>query len=101
MFANKFGKNPCFLSSPAGTFKVSYVSSASDVCGNFTEAAFYQLYTNDGTFGTGKIMYYDAYGTTPVTGFQWIVKNTGGSGDPIYGLNSVTGEVGTTTGFTC
>ena len=85
----------------AGTFKVSYVSSASDVCGNFTEAAFYQLYTNDGTFGTGKIMYYDAYGTTPVTGFQWIVKNTGGSGDPIYGLNSVTGEVGTTTGFTC
>jgi hypothetical protein len=85
----------------AGTFKVSYVSSASLVCGNFTQAAFYQLYTNDGTFGTGKIMYYDAYGTTPVTGYQWIVKNTGGSGNPVYGLNTVTGEVGITTGFTC
>ena len=95
------GINPIPTHFSAGTFKVSYVSSASLVCGNFTQAAFYQLYTDDGTFGTGKIMYYDQYGTTPVTGYTYIVKNTGGSGNAVYNLNSVTGEVGVTTGFTC
>jgi hypothetical protein len=85
----------------AGTFKVSYVNSASLVCGNFTQAAFYQLYTNDGTFAQGKIMYYDAYGVTPVTGYSYIVKNTGGGSNPIHNLNTSTGEVGAATGFTC
>jgi hypothetical protein len=85
----------------AGTFKVSYVSSASNVCGNFTESAFYQLYTDDGTYAQGKIMYYDEYGNNPVTGYIWIVKNTGGSGNDVRGLNSVTGEVGAATGITC
>lgn len=85
----------------AGTFKVSYVSSASLVCGNFTQCAFYQLYTDDGTFGTGKIMYLDAYGNSPVTGYSYIVFNTGGSGQPVYGMSPVTGEVYTTTGFIC
>lgn len=84
-----------------GTYKVSYVSNASLVCGNFTQCAFYQLYTDDGTFGTGKIVYLDAYGNTPVTGFSYIVYNTGGGTNPIYGLSSSTGQVGTTTGFTC
>jgi len=85
----------------AGTFKVSYVSGASLVCGNFTQAAFYQLYTDDGTFAQNKIMYYDEYGNNPVTGYTYIVKNTGGGGNPIYNLNSSTGQVGSTTGFTC
>ena len=84
-----------------GTYKVSYVTSASSVCGNFTQAAFFQLYTNDGTFATGKIVYLDQYGTTPVTGYSWIVKNTGGGTNPIYGLSPSTGEVGISTGFTC
>jgi hypothetical protein len=85
----------------AGTFKVSYVSSASLVCGNFTQAAFYQLYTNDGTYSQGKIMYYDAYGVTPVTGYTYIVFNTGGGGNAVRNLNPSTGEVGAATGFTC
>jgi len=85
----------------AGTFKVSYVSSASNVCGNYTESAFYQLYTDTGTFASGKIVYLDPYGTTPVTGYTWIVEGTGGAGNAVYGLNSVTGEIGTATGITC
>lgn len=84
-----------------GTYKVSYVSNASLVCGNFTQCAFYQLYTDDGTFATGKIVYLDAYGNNAVTGYSYIVFNTGGGTNPIYGLNSSTGEVGTATGFTC
>ena len=84
-----------------GTYKVSYVSGASLVCGNFTQAAFYQLYTDDGTFAQGKIVYYDAYGNTPVTGFTYLVKNTGGGSNPIHNLNSSTGEVGAATGFVC
>ena len=95
------GINPSPTHFSAGTFKVSYVSSASLVCGNFTQAAFYQLYTDDGTYGFGKIMYYDQYGTTPVTGYTYIVKNTGGGGNAVRNLNSVTGEVGSATGFTC
>ena len=83
-----------------GTYKVSYVSSASEVCGNFTEAAFYQLYTNDGTFATGKIAYTDQYGNNPVIGFSWMTFNTGGGGE-VYGLNPSTGEIGYGTGIFC
>ena len=83
-----------------GTYKVSYVNSASEVCGNFTEAAFYQLYTNDGTFATGKIAYTDQYGNNPITGFSWMTFNTGGGGE-VYGLNPSTGEIGFGTGIFC
>jgi hypothetical protein len=83
-----------------GTWKVSRVTSASLVCGNFTEAAFYQLYTNDGTFATGKIAYTDPYGNNPVVGFSWMTSNTGGGGE-VYGLNSSTGEIGFGTGIFC
>jgi len=84
-----------------GTYKVSYVSSASSVCGNFTQCAFYQLYTDTGTFATGKIVYTDAYGNNPVVGFSWLVYNTGGGANEIYSLNSSTGEIGYGTGQFC
>jgi hypothetical protein len=84
-----------------GTYKVSYVSNAGLVCGNFTEAAFYQLYTDTGTFQSGKIAYTDPYGNNPVIGFNWMVFNTGGGANEIYSLNSSTGEIGYGTGFFC
>jgi len=95
------GINPSPTHFSIGTYKVSYVNSASLVCGNFTEAAFYQLYTNDGTFATGKIAYTDQYGNNPVIGFDWMVFNTGGGGNEIYSLNPSTGEIGYGTGFFC
>jgi hypothetical protein len=95
------GIDPAVNKYSIGTYKVSYVSSASLVCGNFTEAAFYQLYTDDGTFATGKIAYTDAYGNNPVTGFNWMVFNTGGGANEVYTLNSSTGEIGYGTGFFC
>jgi hypothetical protein len=95
------GLNPIPTHFSIGTYKVSYVSSASLVCGNFTQCAFYQLYTNDGTFASGKIVYTDAYGNNPVTGFSWLVYNIGGGANEIYSLNSSTGEIGYGTGQFC
>jgi hypothetical protein len=94
------GINPPITQFSIGTWKVSRVSSASNVCGNFTESAFYQLYTDTGTFQSGKIAYTDPYGNNPVIGFNWMTFNTGGSGE-VYGLNSITGEIGYGTGIFC
>ena len=94
------GIDPAQTQYSIGTWKVSYVSSASDVCGNFTEAAFYQLYTSTGTFQSGLIAYTDPYGNNPVVGFNWMTFNTGGGGE-VYGINSITGEIGYGTGIFC
>ena len=82
-----------------GTYKVSYVSSAGLVCGNYAQSAFYQLYTDDGTFASGKIVYLDAYGNNAVTGYTYLVKSVPGS--QIYTLSSSTGTIGSGTGQYC
>jgi hypothetical protein len=94
------GINPVPTAFSIGTWKVSRVSSASLVCTNYTEAAFYQLYTDDGTFATGKIAYTDPYRNNPVIGFSWMVYQTSGAGE-VYALNSSTGEIGFGSGFFC
>ena len=94
------GINPAPTHFSIGTWKVSYVNSASLICNNFTESAFYQLYTDTGTFQTGKIAYTDPYGNNPVIGFTFMVYQTSGTGE-IYALNPSTGEIGYGTGFFC
>jgi hypothetical protein len=94
------GINPPVTQFSIGTWKVSRVTSASLVCGNFTEAAFYQLYTDTGTFQTGKIAYTDPYGNNPVIGFDWMVYQTQGAGE-VYALNPTTGEIGYGSGIFC
>jgi len=95
------GINPAPTHFSIGTWKVSYVNNAALVCGNFTQAAFYQIYTDDGTFATGKIAYTDPYGNNPVIGFDWMVEGTGGSGQEVYSLNPSTGEIGYGSGYFC
>lgn len=95
------GIDPLITKYSIGTYKVSSVNSAGLVCSNFSQAMFYQLYTDTGTFAVGKIVYLDPYGNTPVTGYNYLVKNTGGGSNPIHNLNPSTGEIGTNTGFTC
>ena len=95
------GINPAPTHFSIGTWKVSYVNNAALVCGNFTQAAFYQIYTDDGTFATGKIAYTDQYGNNPVIGFDWMVEGTGGSGQEVYSLNPSTGEIGYGSGYFC
>lgn len=55
------------------------------------------LYT-DGVFAVGGILYSDISLTTPVTGSAYVV-NTGNS--VIYNLNSITGQIGSSTGLSC
>lgn len=95
------GINPTPTQFSIGTYKVSYVNNAALVCGNFSESAFYQLYTSTGTFQTGLIAYTDPYGNNPVIGFSFMVEGTGGSGQEVYSLNSTTGEIGFGSGFFC
>lgn len=55
------------------------------------------LYTN-GAFNVGQILYIDSALTTPQTGFSFVVQSSTGT---IYNMNSVTGAVGSATGFNC
>lgn len=95
------GINPPITQYSIGTFKVSNVVSPAEVCNDYSYAAYYQLYTNDGTFTTGKIAYTDPYGNNPVVGYRFMVEGTGGSGKEVYDINSSTGEIGYGSGFFC
>jgi hypothetical protein len=53
------------------------------------------LYT-DGAFAVGGTLYSDVSLTLPVTGFAYVV-----SGGIIYNLNSITGQIGSSTGLSC
>ena len=55
------------------------------------------LYTN-GAFAVGGILYRDAALTTPVTGQSYVVN---GGTNAIYNLNSITGQIGVSTGLSC
>lgn len=52
-------------------------------------------YTN-GEFTVGGTLYVDVALTTPVTGSSYVLN-----GDIIYNLNSVTGQIGVSTGLSC
>ena len=95
------GLDPSQTQFSIGTYKVSYVSNASEVCDNYSEVGFYQLYTSTGTLQSGLIAYTDPYGANPVIGFSWMVQGTGGGGYEVYSLNSTTGEIGYGTGYFC
>jgi hypothetical protein len=56
------------------------------------------MYTIDGTFAQGNILYYDRYAKFPVTGFRWFST---GPGTKIIEVNSITGEIETDSIFSC
>jgi hypothetical protein len=62
------------------------------ICG----ASVSTLYTN-GAFAVGGILYTDSSLTTPVTGYAYVV----GEANAIYNLNSITGQIGSSTGLSC
>jgi hypothetical protein len=95
------GLDPSQTQFSIGTYKVSYVNYASEVCDNYSQVGFYQLYTSTGTLQSGLIAYTDPYGANPVIGFSWMVQGTGGGGGEVYSLNSTTGEIGYGTGYFC
>lgn len=68
-------------------------NSVLDIC-----AGSQVTYYTNGAFAVGKILYYDSSLTTPVTGVDYVYRVTD---DIIYNLNSVTGQIGVSTGFNC
>lgn len=67
-----------------------------NVLANICGVADFDGYTN-GAFGIGKILYADIALTTPITGYAYVEYEN----DIIYSLNSVTGQIGASTGLTC
>ena len=89
------GLNPTITQYSAGTYHFSAESYQGAVCG----APFdYEMYTADGMISPGQIAYYDQYGITPITGYQYF---TYGGGNEVYDINQSTGEIGYGTGFFC
>lgn len=74
-------------------------TSGSYILGNSTSticaASVVTLYTN-GAFAVGGTLYSDISLTLPVTGYAYVVN-----GGVIYNLNSVTGQIGSSTGLSC
>ena len=89
------GLNPTITQYSAGTYHFSAESYQGAVCG----APFdYEMFTMDGLISPGQIAYYDQYGITPITGYQYF---TYGGGNEVYDINSTTGQIGYGTGFFC
>lgn len=55
------------------------------------------VYTDDGTLGSGKVIYTDFAMTVLLVGYDYISASTG----PVYTLSSLTGVVGISTASTC
>ena len=89
------GLNPTITQYSAGTYHFSAESYQGAVCG----APFdYEMFTMDGMISPGQIAYYDQYGITPITGYQYF---TYGGGNEVYDINQSTGEIEYGTGFFC
>ena len=89
------GLNPTITQYSAGTYHFSAEGYQGAVCG----APFdYEMFTMDGLISPGQIAYYDQYGITPITGYQYF---TYGGGNEVYDINQSTGEIGYGTGFFC
>jgi hypothetical protein len=56
------------------------------------------VYTIDGAFTQGQILYYDRYAQSKVTGFKWFNP---GFGSKIIEINPVTGVIGGNSIFSC
>lgn len=79
----------------AGSYRVD--TSTATIC-----AQPQVTYYTNGSFVVGGTLYQDVALTTPVTGYTYVLRVTiTPVGEPIYNLNSVTGEIGASTGLTC
>ena len=88
--------NPTPTTFYAGTLTLSPSTLPTYVC---TSPITFDVYTVTGNLTQYEILYYDRYGESPVTGFEYYVLY-GGSGE-ITEINRTTGEIGYGSGFFC
>ena len=79
----------------AGNVKLTTSSNPIYTCSSPIQT---NVYTLDGTFTPGQILFYDQYAQSRVTGFKWF---SAGFGDPTTEINPVTGIIGGTSIYTC
>lgn len=89
------GLNPTESTFYAGNIRVTGASNPIYAC---SSPITFDVYTIDGTLSQGNILYYDRYAESPVTGFQ---NFSSGPGNYVVGLNSITGEIESTTIYSC
>jgi hypothetical protein len=89
------GLNPVIIEYYAGNCKFSSAKDSLATCSSYTS---FDVYTDTGNITSGLIAYADLYGTTPITGYRWIL-------DPVslevYEISPVTGEIGYGSGDFC
>jgi len=89
------GINPLITQQFAGNCKVTYASDGSVVCTSYTSI---DIYTSTGNIEQGLIAYTDLYGTSPISGYKWILNP---KTLEIYELNRTTGEIEYGSGNRC
>jgi hypothetical protein len=89
------GINPTPTAFLAGNVKLTSNSNPIYVCSSPISI---NVYTLDGTFTPGQILFYDQYAASPVTGFRWFSK---GPGISTTAVNSTTGIIGSDTFYSC
>jgi len=88
------GLNPTITQYYVGTLKVSIKPAGIDTCYSYT---FVPIYTSTGQIETGLIIYSDAYGNSPITGYGSLVNLDGETWD----VTKSTGEIGYGSGYFC
>ena len=79
----------------AGTPSFTYSSDYTQAC---ISTISFNVYTTDGLFTTGEIMYRDEYGTNPVVGLRYFKNPTT---DEVTNINQFTGQIGLGQGYYC
>jgi hypothetical protein len=87
--------NPTPTAFFAGNVKLSSNPNPIYVCSSPIST---NVYTLDGAFTPGQILFYDQYATSPVTGFRWFSK---GPGISTTAVNTTTGIIGSDTFYSC
>jgi hypothetical protein len=91
------GINPEITQYSAGLQRFSNGFNPTAVCFNATE---FDMYTSNGLVTQGEIAYFDQYGNSPITGYNYFTY-LGFGGNEIYEINRFTGEIGYGTGNFC
>jgi hypothetical protein len=88
------GLNPPIDAFYAGTFWITTSSNPSILC---NDAFSYDIYSSTGVIEASAALYFDRYGTSPLTGYRLLLDDS----CQIWNINPATGIVSANSGDTC